>query len=391
MAAAKSWVVTDVNRSIWEETRYLGHDDLGVPDCTVVKRALHGGFRDGVDLIEVNNGELAFSVIPTRGMGIWQASYRGIDLGWKAPINGPVNPQFVNVVERGGLGWIMGFDELVCRCGLDSNGAPGPDVIIDNNGNEATVLLTLHGKIANLPAHRVEIQADPDTKTVSIVGEVDESAIFMPGLRLKSTTSTTPVSNRLTVVDEITHMRSQPAELELLYHWNIGQPFLEEGSRLRAPIKEMSPRSSEPTANFDVYRGPTSGFVEEVYFYKLLSNANGQTVAALTNNAGDKAVVLRNDTKELPYLTQWKNTGAVEDSYVTGIEPGTNFPNPKSFERKQGRVIRLEPGATYRAENVLEVLSSKLEVDALLGEIDTLQKQQAPVIHPKGKVPYAPG
>ena len=391
MAAAKSWVVTDVNRSIWEETRYLGHDDLGVPDCTVVKRALHGGFRDGVDLIEVNNGELAFSVIPTRGMGIWQASYRGIDLGWKAPINGPVNPQFVNVVERGGLGWIMGFDELLCRCGLDSNGAPGPDVIIDNNGNEATVLLTLHGKIANLPAHRVEIQADPDTKTVSIVGEVDESAIFMPGLRLKSTTSTTPVSNRLTVVDEITNMRSQPAELELLYHWNFGQPFLEEGSRLRAPIKEMSPRSSEPTANFDVYRGPTSGFVEEVYFYKLLSNANGQTVAALTNNAGDKAVVLRNDTKELPYLTQWKNTGAVEDSYVTGIEPGTNFPNPKSFERKQGRVIRLEPGATYRAENVLEVLSSKSEVDALLGEIDTLQKQQAPVIHPKGKVPYAPG
>ena len=391
MAAAKSWVVTDVNRSIWEETRYLGHDDLGVPDCTVVKRALHGGFRDGVDLIEVNNGELAFSVIPTRGMGIWQASYRGIDLGWKAPINGPVNPQFVNVVERGGLGWIMGFDELLCRCGLDSNGAPGPDVIIDNNGNEATVLLTLHGKIANLPAHRVEIQADPDTKTVSIVGEVDESAIFMPGLRLKSTTSTTPVSNRLTVVDEITNMRSQPAELELLYHWNFGQPFLEEGSRLRAPIKEMSPRSSEPTANFDVYRGPTSGFVEEVYFYKLLSNANGQTVAALTNNAGDKAVVLRYDTKELPYLTQWKNTGAVEDSYVTGIEPGTNFPNPKSFERKQGRVIRLEPGATYRAENVLEVLSSKSEVDALLGEIDTLQKQQAPVIHPKGKVPYAPG
>ena len=31
------------------------------------------------------------------------------------------------------------------RCGLDSNGAPGEDVIVDNNGNRVSVDLTLHG------------------------------------------------------------------------------------------------------------------------------------------------------------------------------------------------------------------------------------------------------
>ena len=29
--------------------------------------------------------------------------------------------------------------------------------------------------------------------------------------------------------------------------------------------------------------------------------------------------------EELPYLTQWKNTVAKSDGYVTGLEPGTSF------------------------------------------------------------------
>ena len=123
MAGSKSWVITDVQRSRWEESRFWGHDDLQVPDCTVSKRTLRGGLCDGVDIIDVNNGELSFSVLPTRGMGIGGASYRGVDIGWKSPVKGPVHPKFVNVVDRGGLGWLQGFDELLCRCGLESNGA----------------------------------------------------------------------------------------------------------------------------------------------------------------------------------------------------------------------------------------------------------------------------
>jgi len=31
---------------------------------------------------------------------------------------------------------------------------------------------------------------------------------------------------------------------------------------------------------------------------------------------------------------------------VTGLEPGSNFPNPRSFEGQQWRVVKLKPGQT---------------------------------------------
>ena len=184
MPNLNSWILTDVGNNVRKESLFLGHDDLGVADCTVSKTSLKGGLREGVDLVEVTNGNLTFSVLPTRGMGIWKGSYKGIPIGWKSPIQGPVHPMWVDEVDRGGLGWLKGFDECIVRCGLDSNGAPGEDVIIDNNGNAVSVDLTLHGKIANLPAHYLEVIADSKSGLVSIIGEVDESSLFLPGLRL---------------------------------------------------------------------------------------------------------------------------------------------------------------------------------------------------------------
>src|SRR6185369_7830818 len=120
----------------------------------VRKRTLRGGLRDGIDLIEVHNGALAFTVLPTRGMGLWRGDYHGLSLGWRSPVEGPVHPKYVNLADRGGLGWLAGFDELLCRCGLASNGPPGKD----DNGTP----LTLHGRIANLPAQAVEVRVSLD-------------------------------------------------------------------------------------------------------------------------------------------------------------------------------------------------------------------------------------
>jgi hypothetical protein len=69
-------------------------------------------------------------------------------LGWDAPLHGPVHPKFVSLPDRGGIGWLAGFDEWLCRCGLSSNGPPGLD---------GGTSLPLHGRIANLPAHHVEV------------------------------------------------------------------------------------------------------------------------------------------------------------------------------------------------------------------------------------------
>src|SRR6266436_3211005 len=149
MTRYKSWTLTDVANDIWLDTFAAGNDSLRLAtphDWSIRKRTLRGGLRDGVDVIEVHNGALSFSLLPTRGMGLWRGEYRGNFLGWRSPVSGPVHPKFVHLHDRGGLGWLDGFDEWMCRCGLTSNGPPGHDPVTKE-------LLTLHGRIANLPAH----------------------------------------------------------------------------------------------------------------------------------------------------------------------------------------------------------------------------------------------
>src|ERR1700740_2851694 len=92
--------------------------------CTTTSKALRGGRSDGLELIEIDNGALRVALLPQRGMGIWKAWLGDLELGWRSPVRGPVHPSHVPLFDPNGLGWLEGFDELLCRCGLTSNGAP---------------------------------------------------------------------------------------------------------------------------------------------------------------------------------------------------------------------------------------------------------------------------
>ena len=111
MTGEKSWILTDAEQDIWLETFKLTPLDLGMEgNWSIEKRVLRGGPGDGVDVIEVHNGALSFSILPTRGMGIWKGQYNGLDIGWNSPVRGPVHPNLVDLQDRGGLGWLAGFD-----------------------------------------------------------------------------------------------------------------------------------------------------------------------------------------------------------------------------------------------------------------------------------------
>ena len=377
---AQEHVLTDVENGTWLDSFELP----GAPEgCSLRKRTLRGGLGDGVDLVEVSNGRLAFSVLPTRGMGVWRGDWRGTFLGWKAPLCGPVHPRYVNLPDRGGLGWLQGFDELIVRCGLDSNGAPCTDTVPDNNGNPMQVQLPLHGRIANTPANRVTASADGDEIVVS--GTVQESALFTPNLRLQTRISTKAGSNSFTLVDEVTNLRGVDSEMQMLYHVNLGAPLLGEGARVLLPsaaVAPRDPRASEDLDTWRTYRGPTAGYVEQVYFHDLAAAASGETLAALGSADGASAAVLRFNRNELPCFAQWKCTQAESDGYVTGLEPGTNYPNPKPFERSKGRVVKLAPGESYRISLTLQVLDSTEEVAGLQDEIAAIRGED-PEVHPE--------
>jgi hypothetical protein len=100
-------------------------------------------------------------------------------------------------------------------------------------------------------------------------------------------------------------------------------------------------------------------------------------------------VVLRFRTDQLPAFTLWKNTAGLRDGYVTGLEPGTNYPNPLPFEKARNRVVTLPPGGRYTAETTLEVLASAEEVAAVATAIQGLQAQGGPTVHPRPTEPFA--
>jgi hypothetical protein len=384
----RTWTLTDIVHDVWLESFSTGSDRLQLGPAqhwSVHKRTLRGGLRDGIDLIEVDNGAFSYSILPTRGMALWQGEYHGIHLGWRAPLHGPVHPQFVNTAERGGIGWLGGFDEWLCRCGLASNGPPGEDIYHDRHGRPRRDQLSLHGRIENQPAYYVEVRVGLDPPyELSVTGQVEEGGLFSPHLIMRTTYTTVPGSNRIVIHDDVENRGGEPAEMQLLYHCNFGHPLLEAGSRVAAPIREVSPisqRAAEGIDTLEAYAGPVPGFAEQVYCYDLLGDAAGRTLAMLYNHTADRGCVLRFNRQELPCFTVWKNTAALEDGYVTGLEPATNFPNFKTFERQHNRVVVLPAGCHWETSWSIEMHDSGAGVAGVLAEIVSLQSQSKAIIH----------
>ena len=374
----KSWTLADADQGVYVEHLSLGPDDFGpaATGCSVSKRELHVGVRRGVDVIEVNNGALRLVVVPTRGMGIWRASLGAVQLAWPSPVHGPVHPSLVRLWEPSGIGWLDGFDEMFVRCGLESNGAPE----FAANGS---LRYPLHGRIANTPAHKVEVHFDSDLGEISVAGAVDEARLFGNKLRLETTIATRIGAPWLRVTDRVTNLSACDGELELLYHVNFGSPLLTPGARVVLPAARVAPRDAVAVGNvrdWDLYGPETPGAPEAVFFAELRADAAGQTRALLRGAAGTQGVSLKFNRRQLPCFTLWKNRMPAADGYVTGLEPGINFPNVKSFEKQQGRVAVLAPGESRLFELELEAHPDAAAVAAAERAVAELQAGAPPEI-----------
>ena len=363
------------------ETQILNHSNInnGSTEYYATRRILRGGLRGGMEIIEVDNGRLKFWLLPERGMGIWKAWLDGMEIGWQSPVRGPVHPRFVPIHEESGLGWLDGFDELLCRCGLQSNGAPE----FDSNGK---LKYPLHGKIANLPAYKVETSYKSAIDTICVEGWVEESRFQYQKLALYSSVTTKLDSSEIHIHDKLTNKSDTPGEFQLLYHINFGLPLLEAGAEVFAPIKTLVPRTHRAEDGIDQWSkisAPVAGFNEQVYFMELLGDEAGNTQVLLQNAAGTLGVSIYFNLLQLPCFTLWKNTASMRDGYVTGLEPGTNFPNPRSYEHNQGRVPKLKPGESRDFDLRLEFHLDATSVKRAHHKITDYQAGWQPHIYPK--------
>lgn len=349
----------------------------GAGSWQVEKKTLQAGLSQGVEVVEVETPRLKAVVVPSRGMGLWKVWYGDFALGWRSPVRGPVHPALVPLSEASGFGWLDGFDELMCRCGLESLGAPEHD-------QQGRLRYPLHGRIANRPAHLVELTVDDVAGTISIHGVVEEARFHFQKLRLHATYVFPFEGSVVAWRDEVENFGGLPAELQMMYHVNFGLPLLGAGAELAAPIHELRPGSAQSTGDaasgWANYAGPTPGFQQQVFYATLAGDDAGQTLVALKNPDRSKAVTVGYNVGELPCFTLWKNCVAEADGYVTGLEPGTSFPNPRTVEGAAGRVVRLAPGSRWEAGVALDLLESRSAIQLAEERIAALQSRGAAAI-----------
>ncbi|MFW6169240.1 MAG: aldose 1-epimerase family protein [Planctomycetota bacterium] len=340
------------------------------------KHRLHDGLSDGVDVVHVDNGTLRFDILPTRGMNLWKAWLGDQQIGWNSPVNGPVHPAFVPLTEPSGLGWLEGFDELLARCGLESNGAPEFD-------GQGGLTRGLHGRITNKPAHEVKLYVNGETGEIAVTGVVDEVRMLFSKLRLSTTIKTKVGQNSIEIHDTVENLSASPTDIQMLYHINLGVPLLEPGASVVVPVKTLMPRNERAAEDIDrwsAFDSPLAGYVEQVYFCDLQSDPQNRAEVLLKNAQSTRAVSVHFNTQQLPCFSLWKNQTAEADGYVTGLEPATNYPNPRGFEQSHGRVMPLAPRASCSFDLRLEAHANAADVTEAEQRIKALCEQE-PVIH----------
>ncbi len=304
---------------------YIGHESqlFGVEEVRLV-----GGKGDGMRLLNIKNGKgLELTVSADRCADISRLSLGGVNLGYFSPC-GYVAPSYYDSV---GAGFLKSFTAgFLTTCGLTAVGSPCTD-----DGEETP----LHGTIANTPAELVNYWTDD--KAIHIIARIRDAQIFGRQLLLDREYLISLETNELTMTDTVSNIGSRSVPLQMLYHFNVGYPLLDEDTVVTIPSTEVSPRNAhaaEDIENCLKMEKPQADYEERCYFHKM----SGKVEVKVYNPKNKKGLSMCYDADVLKYFTEWKMMG-VHD-YVLGIEPGNTLPDGRDVMRAKGLLETLEPG-----------------------------------------------
>jgi hypothetical protein len=369
-ARAQEWVLLDASKAAqnWQITSQDLDLKLDHP-FSVSLRVLHGGRQEGVAIIEINTGAMQISVVPTRGMNVLKAIAGNVRLGWDSPVDEVVNPAFIDLNGRGGLGWLEGFNELVARCGYEWAGHAGLD---------QGVMLSLHGRASNLPASRVVLSIDKEPPyTIRLKGDLKEQAFKQVNFLIETELRTEAGAQSFSLHDTLTNKGDYAREYQAIYHSNFGPPLLEPGAQYSAPVKEVSPfnqKAAEELAGWQTYGPPAPNYDETVYNVVPYADERGDTLAVLRNSSGTEGVRVGFNVQQLPVFSLWKNTDTLGQGYVTGLEPSTSFAYNRSYLRPLHLVPTIGPQEQRHFDITYTLLQGKGAVDQALQQIQSIQR-----------------
>ena len=201
------------------------------------------GRARGMKAYQVKNGPLEFTVMADKCMDIAEASFCGHNISFlsKPGLMGR-NHFDTNGAEAqrsimGGLLFTCGLENICAPCSIEGRDYP------------------MHGRIRTTPAEHVGADAcwQGDNYKVTLTGEMREGELFGENLVLRRTISTVYGKNRIYIEDRISNEGFRPEPMMLLYHMNVGYPFLSEKSRIILPTRAVQPRDEIAAAHTKDY------------------------------------------------------------------------------------------------------------------------------------------
>ena len=323
-----------------------------------VRRAeLTEGNERGAGLVEVTNASgLSFSLLPGRALDIASASYKGMSLCFRSK-TGDVGPAFY---EPAGYDWMRGsFLGLLTTCGLTFVGHPEVDP------EEEDTELGLHGRLSYIPAKNVYTRGDweGDDYVIRVGGRMRETIMFGHCLEMTREISTVLGEKRIRIHDRVENLGSDPAPLMVVYHTNPGWPLLDRGARLLLNSK----RTTEWTQDREV--GPehytTVGAArakahDDVYVHRPAADRQGNVHVGLVNDRLGLGLTWTFPLREIPILNQWQHFH--KGTYVTGVEPGNCSVLGRAWNRRNGTLESLQPGAVRDFHLEFGVLEGAKEI-----------------------------
>jgi hypothetical protein len=315
------------------------------------------GPEAGVAVAEMRTGSgLAFSVLPSRGMDIGLAEYRGMPLCWRSS-TGEVAPAFY---ESAGDGWLRGFPGgLMVTCGLTTAGWASTD-----EGQS----LPLHGRAAYLAARNVHVDGEwqGDDYVMWAQGRTRETAALGEDVRLTRRVWARLGESRLFIDDVVENLGHASVPHMIAYHFNVGFPVLDDGSELLSSASEVQPMTdayAPALADWPRYGPPQPDWQPVVFVHRQRPAADGWATTALVNRRRGLGIYIKQRPEQLPFLWQWKQLG--QGTYVAGVEPANCFGQGRADDRARGTLRFLEAGQqqTYNLE--IGVLDSVAAIDAL--------------------------
>lgn len=221
------------------------------------------------------------------------------------------------------------------------------------------------GRMRTTPAEHVGADTywtdgDEPQYIINISGEMREAELFGENMILRRSIETTFGVPEIVIKDCITNESFREETMMLLYHFNVGYPFLNEDCEIILPTKEVIPRDDVAEKQIGLWskmEKPADNEPECVFIHELSADKEGNTFAAVINERLGIGIKIQFNQKYLPYFMQWKSVASGD--YVIGLEPANSSVLGKTYHLEKGDLHMLNPFETENIELRLSFLEGK--------------------------------